>query len=167
MNTSQNYFKDPLQTLNGPEVFISCCSNVYIRRMTFHKANTIELGHTHLYDHVSYVSLGSCEVQVYDEEKDEMGPPKRYQAPATIFIAKNKIHQLKSLEDNTVIDCVHALRDIDGNIIDPNSFPNGVSLEQASQDYKNNTGKELELRTKNDLFSQHRVPRIVHFDRSF
>jgi len=135
--------------------------------MTFHKAYTIELGHSHLYDHVSYLSIGSCEVQVFDEEKNEMGPPKTFKAPATIFVAKNKIHQLKSLEDNTIIDCIHALRNIDGEIIEPDSFPEGVSIEEADRTYMNNTGKNLQLRTKEDIFSKYRLPRIIHFDKTF
>jgi hypothetical protein len=153
------YSKKPLQTKTGPSIEITCCSNIYIRRMTFFLANIIELGHTHEYDHISYVSSGSVEVQVYDDNNKEMAPPKIYKAPATIFIAKNLVHQIKSLEDNTVVSCIHALRDIEGEIIDPSMYPGPTSLYDAIGSYKTTNDNELKSPVLDDKFNNFRFPR--------
>jgi quercetin dioxygenase-like cupin family protein len=144
MNNETTYYnKQASQTDLGPEVQISCCSNVYIRRMSFKKKGIIELGHTHIYDHVSFVGSGSVNVQVYDEETREMAPPKEFKAPAMIFIAKGKVHQITSLEDNTEVCCIHALRGDDEEIIDPSMFPVPTPLPITIEEYRKTTGKML------------------------
>lgn len=165
--TLKEYYKVPIQSNVGPEIEISCCSNVYIRRMTFKYAGIVELGHTHLYDHVSFLSLGSIEVQIYDEENKEMLPPKTFNAPATIFIAKNKVHQIKALEDNTVVSCIHALRDIEGEIISPEMIPEPTSLPEAIQKHESIAGKPLQTPVKDDKFINFRFNREFDVNKSF
>ena len=50
-----------------------------------------------------------------------------FKAPQMIYIKADKIHELTALEDNTVVYCIHALRDIDGSgdIIAPDMIPMG------------------------------------------
>lgn len=152
------YFKKPQTTDVGPEIEITCCSNVYIRRMTFKYAGIIELGHTHKFDHASYVSDGSVSVQMYDNDKKEMLPPKVFKAPSTIFIAKGVVHQIKSLEDNTVVSCIHALRDNNENIISPDMIPGPASLLSAIEKIYQQ-GAEMIPPVANDKFKDFRVPR--------
>lgn len=161
------YSKRPLQTDVGPEIEITCCSNIYIRRMTFKYPNIIELGHTHTYDHVSYLSSGAVEVQVYDANNKEMSSPKTFKAPATIFIANNLVHQIKSLEENTVVSCIHALRDIEENIISPDMFPGPTSLYETIETFKENTGTELKPPVIPDKFMAFRFPRPFNANTSF
>lgn len=160
------YVRKPQTTNIGPEIEISCCSNVYIRRMIFKQAGIIELGHTHKFDHISYVSSGSISVQVYDQENKEMLPPKVFNAPATIFIAKGLVHQLKSLEDNTVVSCIHALRDITDDIVSPEMLPVPSSLLQTMERLKQQ-GSEIATLVIDDKFTDFRRPRPFDLNRSF
>lgn len=111
----------------SPEIKIMCVANVYTRLMHFVHAGDVEEPHTHRFDHASLVSSGSVEVTVN-------GETSIYVAPAMIMIKALEEHTLRALEDNTVVSCIHALRDGDavGDIIDPKSLPAGVSAESVS-----------------------------------
>ena len=126
-----DYNKVPQATEEGPDIKISCISNIYVRMMNFKNAGIVELGHTHEHDHATMVVSGALEVQVYDDNMCELLPPVKYEAPSFIFIKKNTIHQLKSIEDNTIALCIHALRDIDDEIISPESIPVPLSLKDS------------------------------------
>jgi quercetin dioxygenase-like cupin family protein len=103
-----------------PYVSIGCVSNVYIRNMHFKKTGDTEQCHKHEFDHITVVASGSVNVTV--NNKDTV-----FKAPQMIFIAKELMHELTALEDNTVCLCVHALRDKDTlEILDPSMIPDGV-----------------------------------------
>ena len=40
-----------------------------------------------------------------------------------IYITKDKAHDLEALSGDTVAWCIHALRDIDGNLLEPDMIP--------------------------------------------
>jgi quercetin dioxygenase-like cupin family protein len=65
------------------------------------KAGTIVPQHSHAYDHTSFVASGSVAVRG--------GPsgPSIVQAPAPIFIPAGVKHSFTSLEDNTLVLCIH------------------------------------------------------------
>ena len=111
--------------MSSPEIALSCVSSVYIRQMTFIKAGDIEIGHSHVFDHQTLVAVGSVEVVVN-------GDKKIFTAPHIVFIKKDAVHELTALEDNTVVYCIHALRDGDDvcDIIDPESIPFGAREDQ-------------------------------------
>lgn len=104
--------------MNIPVHAISCVSNVFIKQMVFVKAGDIEKGHSHCFDHVTLLSAGRLRVEA-------LGTTTDFTAPQHIFIKAGVRHQLIALEDNTVAQCIHALRDGDGvgDIIDPASLP--------------------------------------------
>lgn len=102
--------------MNKPSIRIGCASNIYIRMMHFHNAGDIEEGHAHQFDHISFLTNGSIRVIVEGIEKS-------FKAPHMILIVKNKHHQMIALEDNTIMNCIHALRDLDGEILDPDQIP--------------------------------------------
>ena len=104
-----------------PEIKILAISNVYARLMNFVKAGDVEEGHFHAYDHGTLLSKGKLLVQQYNE-KMELADSKEFTAPSFIFISKDKMHKLTSLEDETIVTCIHALRDMDDNIVDPEFF---------------------------------------------
>lgn len=128
---------------NGPDIRISCISNVYTRMMHFKEKNTIELGHKHFYDHSMLLAKGSVLVRVYDQENDSFLPEVSFKAPATIFIRKGLIHQIESLEDDSVVYCIHALRDESKDIIDPSMLPVPTSLVDTIDKYYSETKKDL------------------------
>ena len=159
------YSKDPIATLEGPEVKISCISNLYVRMMTFKTAGIIELGHTHEYDHVTMLTNGALEVQVFDDNKNELLPPVVFNAPNFIYIKKNTAHQLKSLEDNTVALCIHALREIDGTIVQPDFIPVPLSLKDAISYFE-----DMDTEIKSPLNTVPKIEQLIgtrRVDRAF
>lgn len=102
----------------GPIVAISCVSNVFIKQMTFAKAGDIELGHAHTFDHVTLLASGKIRLTAQGKSSD-------FTAPHHIFIKAGVVHELLALEDNTVVHCIHALRDGERveDIVDPASLP--------------------------------------------
>jgi len=56
------------------------------------------------------------------DEQHNVKTEKIFIAPDFIFIGKDDIHRLTALEDNTIAVCIHAMRDLDENIIPPESF---------------------------------------------
>jgi quercetin dioxygenase-like cupin family protein len=89
--------------------------------MVFEKKGDTEIGHKHPYHHGTMLSSGSLLV------KTEKGM-KIFNAPSLIFIDKDLTHELIALEDNTVANCIHALRDVEGALIPPETIPEGVDV---------------------------------------
>jgi hypothetical protein len=104
--------------MNKPEIKIMAVSNVFSRLMHFKKAGDIEQGHLHTYDHATLVSSGSVKVDILSNSLTTENS-REFVAPAMVFISKDKLHRLTALEDNTVCACIHALRTIDEEIVEP------------------------------------------------
>jgi hypothetical protein len=102
----------------SPEIKIIAVSNVFCRLMNFVNVGDVEQGHQHTYDHATLVSTGSVMVDVLDDD-DTVISSKIFSAPNMVFIHKDKRHRLTALENNTVCSCIHALRDVDNDILDP------------------------------------------------
>jgi quercetin dioxygenase-like cupin family protein len=115
---------------NGdPEVQMTCVSNLFMRSMHFKHAGDIEHGHAHIFDHVSLLTAGSAKVTVE-------GVSKAFTAPHAIFIRRDWMHEIEALEDNTIMICIHALRDGERaeDIVDPESYiiqPGGGGIEST------------------------------------
>ena len=99
-----------------PKVKIIAISNVYARCMFFENKGDIELGHCHTYDHGTLVSSGSVLVEMLDDDGKVIGA-RPFVAPSFVFVTKLKKHRITALEDKTVAVCIHALRDIEGNLL--------------------------------------------------
>ena len=108
--------------MNQPEISIGCVANLFSRQMTFKEAGDTEMGHSHQFDHLTLLASGSLQVTVD-------GNVTMFKAPHMIYIHKDKNHQLVALEPNTVVYCIHALRDGNGvdDILDPSMIPAGVN----------------------------------------
>lgn len=121
-----------LSTNGDSEIQITCVSNLYFKRMHFKKAGDIEHGHSHPFDHVSFLSSGSAKVTVSDISKI-------FYAPQVIFIKKDLRHEIEALEDNTEVTCIHAIRNGERveDIIDPESYvipPGQKGIEKIQED---------------------------------
>jgi quercetin dioxygenase-like cupin family protein len=104
-----------------PEIKIGCVANLYSRMMHFKNAGDIEAGHTHQFDHLTLLAKGKIKVTVE-------GVATEFTAPHMIYIHKDKVHELQAVTNDTVVYCIHALRDKENNeILDPSMIPNGVS----------------------------------------
>jgi hypothetical protein len=104
--------------MNTPDVKIIGISNVYCRSMHFKKQGDVELGHCHTYDHGTLVSTGKLLVEMLRDD-DTVISQKEFTGPSFIFISKWCRHRLTALEDNTVAVCIHAMRDIHGELLSP------------------------------------------------
>lgn len=100
---------------------ISIVSNCWVKQMKFEKAGHRHKGHSHTFDHQSLLAAGSVECNVN-------GAVSVHTAPTIIYIRAGLTHGFKALEDNTVMYCVHPLRDGERveDIIAPEMVPNGV-----------------------------------------
>jgi len=120
VNTSPNISK--LASLGEMGFF----GNIWVRSHYFHKAGyTNGGGHTHNFDHVTLLAVGSVLVEVDGYE------PKEFHAPTFITIDKNHKHKFTALTDGVVYYCVFAMRDENGEVIvdgDNTITPYSVSL---------------------------------------
>jgi quercetin dioxygenase-like cupin family protein len=89
---------------NAPVAALSCVSNVFIKQMHFTKAGDVEQGHAHCFDHVTLLASGRIRLTA-------LGASTDFTAPHHIFIKAGVVHELEALEDNTVVHCIHAIRD--------------------------------------------------------
>lgn len=85
--------------------------NIWVRAHYFAKAGDTHQGHTHTFDHVSFLTRGSVRVVVDGLTTD-------YAATNFIVIDKNKEHSIQALEDQTEWWCVFAVRETNGEVAD-------------------------------------------------
>ena len=86
--------------------------NLYVSPQPMERKGDEIGGHTHYFDHVSFLVRGSVEVFVEGHE------PKILVGPTFVIIRKHTRHRIVALEDNTEWYCVFAIRDLDGNTQD-------------------------------------------------
>jgi hypothetical protein len=116
-----------------PQVQVVAVSNVYSRLMHFVNKGDIEIGHSHTYDHATLLSSGSVLYEVLDGPDGNTISAKEFVAPGYIFVEKEKYHRITALENNTVCACIHALRTIDEEIIDPSFFIEPLERQYFNQ----------------------------------
>jgi len=147
----------------SPDIKIMAVSNVYSRMMHFAKAGDIELGHYHTYDHGTLLGAGSLKLEILNDDgttKEE----KVYHAPQMILIKKEFKHRLTALEDDTVAVCIHALRDVEGELIPVDAIEEVLEYEpeedkRALVERRNsNSVRETLLREKDILIENMITP---------
>ncbi len=84
----------------GVEIFTA--DKVFIKQMAVPKAGTLVPQHAHKYDHTSLLAVGSVIVSAD-------GISQKHHAPYGIFIKAGVKHSFMTLEDNTIIYCIHSL----------------------------------------------------------
>lgn len=96
--------------------------NLYCRPMEFESLGSVQNGHTHNYDHVTYIVRGSVLVKFYkvDEQGNQITTAKDqvYKAGGKVQVRADTWHQFTALEENTYAECVFPHRDSAGNIVD-------------------------------------------------
>jgi murein L,D-transpeptidase YcbB/YkuD len=94
--------------------------NIYVKEMRFTEANQTYCGHHHDYDHVTMVAAGR--VRVKFSAVPEVGiqeETKEYEAVSTFVTRSFREHEITALTPDTVVCCIHAVRDASGDIIVP------------------------------------------------
>jgi len=115
--------------INPPTIELFATSNVYSRVMHFLKKGDQEYGHFHAYDHGTLLGAGKLSVEILDDGLKVISV-KEYTAPAMILIKREYRHRLTALEDNTVAACIHALRDVEGDLLPPDALTTVVEISK-------------------------------------
>lgn len=74
---------------------------VFCKTIRVHKAHSLVPQHSHAFPHVSVIVRGSVRLSI------DGRPAGTYMAPFGIFIAACRKHLFETLEDDTIILCVH------------------------------------------------------------
>jgi quercetin dioxygenase-like cupin family protein len=80
--------------------------NVFVKMMHLLNSGDTIQGHAHTFDHITLLSSGSVLME-HDNGS------KTFKAPQLIVTPKGVTHKFTSLEGNTLLCCVHAIRDGD------------------------------------------------------
>lgn len=90
-----------MEYVNIDGVEIVCTDGVFIKQMVCKLKNTLIPQHSHKHSHHSMLATGAVRVWCDGELKGE------YHAPSAIFIKEGCKHKFITLEDNTIIYCIH------------------------------------------------------------
>lgn len=105
---------------------IACCRNVWVRMISLRKAGNRNDPHKHDYDHITLLAKGSVRATVDGRESV-------FHAPQLILTEARKLHFFEALEDDTLLCCIHAVRDKDtGDIIEPDMVVGHALTELVS-----------------------------------
>jgi quercetin dioxygenase-like cupin family protein len=97
-----------------PIVEIKMADGIFIKQIFLKKKNTYVPQHSHKYDHTSMLAVGSIAVwegEIFSGE---------YSAPTGILIKAGIKHTFKTLEDNTLIYCIHNISRGEVEILEEN-----------------------------------------------
>ena len=136
--------------MKKPEIKLIAVSNVFIRVMHFHDKGDVENTHCHPYDHATLISSGSVLYEQLDD-KGNVVANKTVQAPHPIFVPKDTDHRLTALEPNTVAACIHALRTVESDLLDPSFFlePVAGGGGRVRDEVKDRLGETMQTLSKN------------------
>ncbi len=90
-----------IKTTEPPNVEIHMADGIFIKQMWIRNALTFIPQHVHDFDHTSMLARGS--VFLWKDGKLD----RRYEAPTGILIKAGVRHMFLSLEDDTIIYCIH------------------------------------------------------------
>jgi quercetin dioxygenase-like cupin family protein len=86
---------------------VTTVDGIFIKQMVIPNAGTFVPQHAHVWNHTSLIAHGS----IFCWKDGALD--RRYEAPSAILILAGIKHLFQSLEDNTIIYCIHNLHDKD------------------------------------------------------
>lgn len=107
-------------------VEIKICDGIFVKSMEIARKYTMVPQHSHEYDHLSMLAKGSVRVW---KDGEFLGD---YIAPAGILITKHTKHEFLSLEDDTIVYCIHRLHGTDAVEVHEEN-----AITEVDQDYLN------------------------------
>ena len=111
MNHKEEYNKDI-------DMSHSYQHNVYVKTMRFKESGFMYCGHHHTYDHVTLVASGKVRVKFGAVPEGNLPEEEKEYTGSSMFVTRSyREHEITALEDNTIVCCIHAIRNIDGEII--------------------------------------------------
>ncbi len=100
---------------------IAIADNVWVKMMFLPNKDDVVEGHAHVFDHITLLARGSVKME------HDFGS-KEYKAPFLIITPKGIQHKFTSLEDKTILCCIHAIRE--GDEVDDIASQN-ISIQEA------------------------------------
>lgn len=93
--------------------------NIFIRPMQFAQAGDVVQGHTHNFDHTTYVVRGSLLIEAVDAEGNvtKSVVKKASDGHNWVLIKAEVRHRITALEDNSLGHCVYAHRTPQGDVV--------------------------------------------------
>lgn len=131
--------------------------NVWSRKMYYPKAGDRYAGHTHAHDHVTFLLRGGVRVQVEGYKPRDFWADD---ANTWIVIPAEHEHQFIALTDNTLAMCVHAVRDLEGEVYELTDVSNLVALEPTEIDPPD-VDRDEHLAVSRAVKSGHEHPSLV------
>lgn len=98
---------------------IASVANIFVKMMYFQNTGDVMEGHSHNFNHLTLLAKGKLNVTVD-------GVTTEFTAPNMIYILKDKVHTLEATSDATVAYCIHALRDLNDEILPDDIIPEGI-----------------------------------------
>ena len=111
--------KDDLELDGVPDAKLAVAGNVFVKSMHFKKDGQIMRGHKHTYDHITLLAKGSVRATVGEATVE-------FKAPHLLVTRAGEEHSFVALEDDTILCCIHALRDDDGEVL-----PEDADIKEA------------------------------------
>ena len=100
---------------------IKIADNVFVKMMSFPSIGDTHEGHSHTFDHITLLATGSV---LMKHDKGE----NTFTAPHLIVTPKGIKHQFIATQPDTLLCCVHAIRE--GSGVD-DVAPQDISLKSA------------------------------------
>lgn len=93
--------------------------NIFIREMRFDRAGDVVQGHTHNFDHTTYVARGSLLVEALNEDGSvkKSAIKRAGEGHNWVLIKKDVKHRITALEDGAIGHCIYAHRTPQGEIV--------------------------------------------------
>jgi hypothetical protein len=93
--------------------------NIFIRPMTFDKAGAVVEGHTHNFDHTTYVVRGSVRIEKLDAAGNVVQSIDKSASDGHnwVLIKAEVCHRLTALTDDAHAHCIYAHRNPQGDIV--------------------------------------------------
>lgn len=93
--------------------------NIFVREMAFETAGAVITGHSHNFDHVTYVARGAIRIDALDAD----GAVTRTIDKAAsanhnwVLIRAQVCHRITALEDGTIAHCIYSHRNPQGEVV--------------------------------------------------
>jgi len=100
---------------------ILIADNVFVKMMYLLKEGDVVNGHAHTFDHITLLAKGRVVMRANGQEKE-------HAAPKLIVTPKGIVHEFEALEPDSLLCCVHAIRDGD---TDADIAPPNITEEEA------------------------------------
>lgn len=92
--------------------------NIFIRQMAFAKAGDVVNGHTHNFDHTTYVVRGSLRIEKLDGGRVVQTIEKKASDGHNWALIKAGVcHRITAMEDDSMGHCIYAHRNPQGEVV--------------------------------------------------